>query len=68
MLALSFISITGILILYFFISRKKVQWYLSLKLLAVRISFELSSVVVVFRCGQNWKKNLSSDIMQLFTL
>lgn len=46
------------------ISRRKVQGYLSLMLLIVSISFELSSVVGVFTFGQH---SWSSDIMLLFT-
>lgn len=64
---LSFRFITGILILYFLISRNKVQEYLSLKLLIVSISFEFNSVVGVFTFGQNWVNNWSAD-MQLITL
>lgn len=44
------------------------EGYLSLKLLIMSISFELSSVVGMFTFGQNWIDNWSSDIMLLFTL
>lgn len=44
------------------------QGYLSLNLLIISTSFELSSVVGVFTFGQNWINNWSSDIMLLFTL